>query len=61
MSLKVLPKKEPRPVAVSLRLSKTATDYLKKLAEAHNMSQADVIENLVKEEWSRFQTRKKSG
>lgn len=50
MALKVLPKKQPRPVAVSIRLSKTTVEYLKQLAQAHNMSQADVIEHLLHEE-----------
>lgn len=59
MALKVLPKKQPRPVAVSIRLSKTTVEYLKQLAQAHNMSQADVIEHLLHEEWKRFQGRSK--
>jgi len=54
MPLSIIPKKEPKPVAVSMRLSKTAAEYLKKLAEAHNMSQADVIETLLKQEFELF-------
>lgn len=45
--LPTLPKKEPRPIAVTVRLSKTAVDSLKALADTHNMSQADVIEYLI--------------
>lgn len=47
MQLPVLPEKERRPVAVTVRLSKTAVARLKNLAKAHNMSQADVIEFLL--------------
>lgn len=42
-----LPKKEPRPISISVRLSKKAIDALKNLAKEHNMSQADVIEYLL--------------
>lgn len=58
MALQVIPKKEPRPIAVSVRLSKTAAEYLKKLAQAHNMSQADVIEHLLREEWKTFTSKR---
>lgn len=51
MALPVIPTKAPRPVAVSMRLSKTVAEYLKELAKAHNMSQADVIEHLIENEW----------
>ena len=50
MALPMNPKKEPRPVAVTVRLSKASADLLKSLAKDHNMSQADVIEYLVREE-----------
>lgn len=50
MSLPKLPKKEPRPVAVTLRLSKKVADGLKTLARDHNMSQADVVEYLIRQE-----------
>lgn len=49
MALPKLPKKEPRPIAVTVRLSKGAAKKLKDLAASHNMSQADVIEYLVTE------------
>jgi hypothetical protein len=47
MALPTLPKKSPRPIAVTVRLSKVTVDNLKKLADKHNMSQADVIEHLI--------------
>lgn len=58
MALPVVPKKEPKPVAVSVRLSRTAAEYLRKLAEAHNMSQADVIETLLRQEFKIWQEKK---
>lgn len=58
MALKSAPKKETKPTSVSVRLTKTAVEYLKKLAEAHNLSQADVIEQLIREEWKVFTTKK---
>lgn len=56
-----MPKKEPRPIAVTVRLSKTAVDNLKFLADEHNLSQADVIEHLIDEateEYSKKRTMK---
>lgn len=47
MELPTLPAREKRPVAVTVRLSKTAVGRLRSLAKAHNMSQADVIEHLL--------------
>lgn len=46
-----LPRKDPRPVQVGVRLSEKAADQLKKLADTHNMSQADVIEYLILQEY----------
>lgn len=43
-----MPKKDPRPIALTVRLSKQAIASLKMLADEHNMSQADVIEHLIK-------------
>lgn len=59
MPLLVVPKKEPKPVVVSVRLSKTAVESLKKLAEAHNMSQANVIETLIRDAFAEFQKKVK--
>lgn len=52
MALPVKPQKEPRPVAVTVRLSEKTAKRLKKLAKDHNLSQADVIEYLVNQEFS---------
>ncbi|MDR3608216.1 MAG: ribbon-helix-helix protein, CopG family [Oligoflexia bacterium] len=40
---------------VSVRLSKRAAEQLKRLATHHNMSQADVIENLLAQEYEQFE------
>lgn len=47
MNLPMLPKKEPRPIAVTVRLSKRCVENLKMLANKHNLSQADIIEHLI--------------
>jgi hypothetical protein len=57
MALPSLPKKEPRPVPVTVRLSKRAADQLKTLAKEHNMSQADVMEHLLQTEFQVWQAR----
>lgn len=54
-----LPKKDPRPIALTVRLSKQAVASLKMLADEHNMSQADVIEHLIKNAVSDFNKDKK--
>lgn len=51
MALPSLPRKEPRTVSVTVRLSGTRAAQLKELARGHNMSQADVIEYLIEDEW----------
>lgn len=50
MTLPMKPKKDPRPIAVTVRLSKRASDALKTLAKKNNLSQADVIEYLIDHE-----------
>ena len=45
------PRKDPKEITVSLRITKRASEYLKLLAEANNMSQANVVEDLVNEEY----------
>ena len=50
MALPKKPKQEPRPIAVTVRLSKKAVDSLKALAKDNNLSQADVIEHLILQE-----------
>jgi len=57
MTLPKLPNNGPRNVPASFRLSKTAADQLKALAEANGLSQADVIEWLLDRE---TQSSKKS-
>lgn len=51
MALPSLPRKEKRPIPITVRLSYRSATYLKELAKAHNMSQADVIEHLLENEW----------
>jgi hypothetical protein len=57
VTLPRLPKKDPRPVAVTVRLSKRSSEQLRSLAKDHNMSQADVIEHLLKQEYKTFKKR----
>jgi hypothetical protein len=58
MALPSLPKKEPRPVPVTVRLSKRASEQLRTLAKEHNMSQADVIEYLLQIEFKSWESKK---
>jgi len=53
MSLPKLPKKKPRPKAITVRVSKKTAEDLRKLAKKNNLSQADVIEYLIQAEVSR--------
>lgn len=50
MALPVIPKKDPRPVARTFKLSEKSADWLKRASRDHNMSQADVIEHLIQQE-----------
>lgn len=59
MTLPNMPKKDPRPIAVTVRLSEVAVEWLKALAKDHNLSQADVIEFLIKQEYEQHKERKK--
>jgi hypothetical protein len=56
MALPTKPVKEPRPIAVTVRLSIVAVEQLKVLAKDHNLSQADVIEHLIHEEYMKHQS-----
>jgi len=58
MALPFLPKKEPRTTSLTVRLSKKASDQLRILAKEHNMSQADVIEYLLGQEFKSWQDKK---
>lgn len=55
-----LPKKQktdPRPIAVTVRLSIKAVEALKLLAKEHNLSQADVVEHLILQEQKSYSRR----
>ncbi len=58
MALPTRPKRDPKAISISLRVSKRAADQLKALAGAHNLSQADVVEHLVAQEFKIFEGRK---
>ncbi len=51
MALPSFPKRRPRSVPFSARLSAEAVEQLKTLATEHNLSQADVIECLLDAEF----------
>jgi hypothetical protein len=57
MSLPRRPKKDPRTEPVTVRLSKRSADQLRSLAKSHNISQADVVEYLLLQEFKAFQKR----
>lgn len=57
MTLPVKPKKEPRPVPISFRLSKKAVDSLRAMAKSNNLSQADVLEHLIQQEYKQFEKK----
>ena len=59
MPLPMKPKKEPRPIPVTVRLSKRAVDSLKELANKNNLSQADVIEYLIQQEIKHSEKKQK--
>ena len=51
MTLPKKPTREPRPVAVTVKLTEQASKRLKALARENNLSQGEVVEYLVKSEW----------
>lgn len=58
MSLPVLGKQKGlRDKCVALRLTKETVSQLKKIAEGHNLSQADVVSLLVEQEFEKFVKR----
>jgi predicted DNA-binding protein len=59
MSLPTLGKSGKRSKAVALRLTEETAKQLKKLAEGHGLSQADVITLLVDREFKSFREEKK--
>lgn len=58
MTLPTLPKKDPRTVSMSFRVSKRTAEQLKSLAKDHNMSQADVIDFLIQQEFKTQELKK---
>lgn len=56
--LPYLPKKEPRPIPLTVRISRKSSEQLKALAREHNLSQADVIEHLIQQEFKHYQESK---
>jgi predicted DNA-binding protein len=57
MGLPTHPKKAPRTVSVTVRLSKRSSEQLKTLAKEHNLSQADVVEHLLEAEFTSYEER----
>lgn len=59
MPLPTKPKKDPRSISLTVRLSKLTVDGLKDLANKHNLSQADVISLLIQQELKHLQKKGK--
>ncbi len=59
MALPTRPKRDPKSVSISMRVSKRAADQLRVLANAHNLSQSDVLELLIAQEFKEYESRKK--
>lgn len=57
MALTPNPKKDPRPVAVTIRLSKRGTEQLRKLSAILNQSQGEIVDQLIDAEF-KVQERK---
>lgn len=53
MTLPTMPKKVPRPKALTVRLSEVAVNRLKTMSAKHNLSQADVVEHLIHAEYEK--------
>lgn len=60
MTLPRLPKKTPKTVSVTIRLSPDVANYLKVLSKEHGLSQADVVEYLISAEYKLYIERKKA-
>ena len=58
MSLPTLGKKGKRDKCIALRLTKETVSQLKKIADSHNLSQADVVTLLVEKEFERHLKRR---
>lgn len=51
MAITPNPKKDPRPIPVTVRLSKKGADQLRRLSELLNKSQGEIVDELVQEEF----------
>lgn len=61
MTLPRLPKKDPKTVSVTVRLSADIANQLKILSKDHGLSQADVVEYLIGAEYKSYiDTKKKN-
>lgn len=58
MALPSLPKQHKRDRALTVRISEICVNNLKALAQAHNLSQSDVIEYLINDEMDRYRASK---
>lgn len=58
MALRPFPKKDPRPKALTIRVSEKTFRQLSELADYNNMSQADVVEQLLEDEYLRHSKRR---
>ncbi len=58
MAIQPNPKKEPRPVAVTVKLSKRGAEQLRHLADILNKSQGEIVDALVAIE---FKSHEKKG
>lgn len=58
MTLPSLGKAGKRDRAVAMRLTEDTVEKLKKLAKAHNLSQADVVTLLVEQEYKQLKQEK---
>lgn len=59
MTLPRLPKKDPKTVSVTVRLSADIANQLKILSKDHGLSQADVVEHLIGAEYKSYMDAKK--
>jgi hypothetical protein len=59
MTLPKRPQKSLRPMPVTIRISKEAAEYLRMLGEAHNISQGEVVDHLIKQEYGIYRRKNK--
>ncbi len=58
MAISANPKKELRPIPVTIRLSKRGADQLRKLSEFLNKSQGEIVDELVSAEFKAQEKKK---